>query len=58
MQLLVKPFVQAHRANGIDVAGPGAESEAIKGMNDTLVALDLGGLELWAVLYSERVAWL
>jgi hypothetical protein len=45
VELLIEPVVEAHGADGFEIAGaPGAEGEAIEGMEDALVALQLAGL--------------
>jgi len=40
VELLVDPTVESHLANRLDVAGAGAEGEAVEGVDDLLV----GGL--------------
>ena len=48
VELLVKPFLETDGADSFKIAGTGAESEAIKGVEDAVVALELGGLVVWA----------
>src|SRR5580692_10070007 len=41
MQLLIEPFIQAHRLRSFDVTWLGAEGETIKRMEDAVSALNL-----------------
>ena len=50
MQLLVEPFIEADGADSFKIAGARAEGEAIEGMEDTIVAAELGGLVFGACL--------
>ena len=43
MELLIEPFVQAHGADGFEVARAGAKGEAIESVKNAVVALDPGG---------------
>jgi len=43
MELLVDPLVEADRPNPLDVAGPGAVTEPVEGMNDDDERIVLGG---------------
>ena len=44
VQLAVEPVFEAHCADGFEVAGPGAECEAVEGVEDALIAAKQGGL--------------
>ncbi len=46
MKLAVEPFFQAFGADCFHIAGTRAEGEAIEGMDDAVIALQLGGLVL------------
>jgi len=50
MQLLIEPRLQAHRADGLEIARTWTEGEAVEGMEDALIAAQLSrpiGLARW-----------